>query len=290
VKHAGLRTVMRTLSPAKHHNLKYLGRSPVYPVAVLFLCVQFLGACSSHKADLAAEQQQNIRDNLSRLESSIATSGQQSQDAMNGLSARVDKLEARLQTQQAQIDALSASLEGMKMRKKIKQHRKKKPVPKVKASPVTRVTPIQAPSKPEPVAAPVANPEAEKNAYTSAYLALKSGRYEEASKGFSEQLKNFADGEYADQAWYWLGESQFAQQTQKAAIASFQRVANNYPASVKHAAALLKLGQIYQTLNQPKQASRYFNRLIKEHPDSTAAEQARSALAGMKSKPSKREK
>ncbi len=132
--------------------------------------------------------------------------------------------------------------------------------------------------------------EAEKNAYTSAYLALKSGRHEEASKAFKEQLKAFPEGEYTDQAWYWLGESQYAQQLQKPAIASFKQVIDKFPASVKHAAALLRLGQIYQSTQQPKLASRYFNRLIKEHADSTAAEQARSALAGMHNKPSMQEK
>lgn len=42
----------------------------------------------------------------------------------------------------------------------------------------------------------------EKNAYTAAYLALKSGRYDEASKGFESVVKEFPAGEYTDQAYY----------------------------------------------------------------------------------------
>jgi tol-pal system protein YbgF len=146
---------------------------------------------------------------------------------------------------------------------------------------------------PPPAAAAKADPaaaaEAEKNAYTAAYLALKSGRFDEASKAFNEQLDLYPGGEYSDQAWYWLGETRYAQRAYGMASNAFKFVANNYPNSVKHAAALLKLGQISQALNRSNDAIKYYNRLINEHGDDSAAEQARAALARMQENPAEKQ-
>jgi tol-pal system protein YbgF len=131
------------------------------------------------------------------------------------------------------------------------------------------------------VVVPAALADTEKNAYTAAYLALKSGRFVEASKGFNEQLDLYPDGEYADQAWYWLGETRYAQHAYGMASNAFKYVINNYPGSVKEDAALLKLGQISQTLNRNNDAIKYYKRLINEHGDSNNADQARDALFSM---------
>ncbi len=137
---------------------------------------------------------------------------------------------------------------------------------------------IHAAAKKEPASTMAANPESEKNAYTSAYLALKSGRYDEASQAFKTLLLKHPQGEYADQASYWLGESYFAQQKMKEAIKAFKSVANNYPDSAKHPAALLKLASAYQETGHKGDAKAVLQRLIREHSGSNAAGQARSRL------------
>jgi len=283
---------MRTLSPAKHFNQVHLKRSPVYPVAVLLLCTQFIGGCSTTQNQReAVQQQQSIHDSLDRLDASIQQSTQASQLSALELSTRIDKLEQRIQSQQAQINALSKTQEVIRQQKHVaKPHLSSS----AKASKVseTKVTSIQAPTL---VASTATEParnadEEEKNAYTSAYLSLKSERYEEASKAFTAQLQAYPNGEYADQAWYWLGESQFSQNLNKQAIASFRHVIDKFPDSGKHAAAMLKLGQVYQATGKEREARKYFNKLIHLHADSTAAEQARSALAAMQANTSTREK
>lgn len=121
----------------------------------------------------------------------------------------------------------------------------------------------------------------EKDAYTKAYLALKSGKYAEAIQGFEAFLQAFPDGEYADQAWFWLGESHYAEKQVEKAIRDFRTVAEKHPDSVKHPAALLRLGQILQLRGRNREARRYYERLIREHPDTPAADQARSALRAL---------
>ncbi len=128
--------------------------------------------------------------------------------------------------------------------------------------------------------------EEEKNHYTAAYLALKSGRYDEAINGFRKLLASYPKGEYADQAWYWLGESLYAQRHLKQAITAFRRVVRHYPRSTKHAAAQLKLALILGQTSHKREARAELQRLLKMHPDSAEADQARALLkAAPKSKP-----
>ena len=128
----------------------------------------------------------------------------------------------------------------------------------------------------------IAVEENEKNTYTAAYLAYKSGRLDEAAKGFNKQLDLYPKGEYVDQAWYWLGETRYEQNGYTLAINAFKHIADHYPNSGKHAAALLKLGQILQALKRYRDAKKYYARLIKEHGDTEAAEKAKAALVAIK--------
>ena len=120
--------------------------------------------------------------------------------------------------------------------------------------------------------------EDEKNAYSAAYLALKSGRYDEASNDFSALIKQYPKGEYIDQALYWYGESLYAQHRLKEAAGVLERVVRKYPHSVKHAAALLRLGSIYKDLNRTGDAVAVFKRVIREYPHTVTAADARLAL------------
>jgi len=133
----------------------------------------------------------------------------------------------------------------------------------------------------DPVEVPGSSVEEEKDHYTAAYLALKSGRYEEAINNFRDLLKAHPNSAYSDQAYYWLGESYVAQGRNKDAVEAFTMVANNFPQSPKHAAALLKLASVYESLNMIGDARAVLNRVTKEHPDSRSAERARVQLSNL---------
>ncbi len=118
----------------------------------------------------------------------------------------------------------------------------------------------------------------EKNAYTAAYLALKSGRYDEASNDFAHLIKQYPKGEYIDQALYWYGESLYAQHRLKQAAAVLERAVRKYPHSTKHEPALLRLASIYKDLHRTDDAVAVFKRLIREYPHTVTADHARRAL------------
>jgi len=289
-KLAGLRIVAATSSVVNFSALQNFWRLPVLPVAVFLLYGSLLSGCANGTKKASWEQDKPLINTVIRdvMDSQNQSREQnQSQDAgIATLKTRVDVLDElanQYQLQQAQIQALSDQLDQLRHVKKSKPVKKpSRSTSRPKPSQPHRTTAIVAPTPaPQPVASVVdtaAQLEAEKNAYTAAYLALKSGRFEEATTGFSGQLEHFPKGEYADQALYWLGETYLAQGKQTDAQHAFMKITDHYADSAKHAAALFKLAQISAANKQMSKASDYYRRLIKAHADSTMAEQARTAL------------
>jgi len=252
-------------------------------VAVALLSCLAISACAS-KQPSAWQQDRQI----------VVTTIQKMQDEQQSMKGEIDSLQKRMvdieqkqTTQSSVIDAQNASirrLQSSTLHLKVIAARTKKSSQITKQKLVKKLDKI-AKSISKPVATSPALPEEEeKNHYTAAYLALKSGRYEEATQGFRDLLKTFPKGQYTDQAWYWLGESYYAQHKLKQAITAFETVAKHYSKSAKHAAALLKLGLAYQDASRPKNARSMLQQLIREHPDSAAAEQARRQLRVMPKK------
>lgn len=200
------------------------------------------------------------------------------------LDQRVIYLESEQARQGSKITALEATMaKKEKVKKQAKKKRKVKKQSKVLNDKLDKLSAKLNPAVVKPIEANAAV-LAEKNAYTAAYLALKSGRYDESSYGFSAVIQAHPEGVYTDQAYYWLGESLIAQHRDKEAIDAFKLVANKYKKSPKHAAALLKLAAVYQTLSRPKNARSALERVIKEHPDSRSAERARIQLDNLAKK------
>jgi len=161
------------------------------------------------------------------------------------------------------------------------QHKPVDAITKPSASSSTATTSVQT-QKPKPPEKPAFDPTDEKNSYTAAYLALKSGRFEEAGKQFEVHLRKFPGGTLTDQALYWLGESYLAQKKAPEAEKTFKSLLRHHPTSSKFAATLLRLGMIYQRSGHKGDAKAAYLQLIQSQPNSSAAEQARSRLNTLK--------
>lgn len=285
------------------------------------LCGLSLAACGSDHSKISWEQdKESITKSIQVLDENQKKEAASTKELLAVIDARLQKLQSSTQAQQAKIEALSAQLEERKRAEQqerieaqqrieeqkrmlekehaaeLKRLRKQKQLALQRAQRIAtaekkvferdQVDVLPKQTMPLPAAAvPASTVETEKNAYTAAYLALKSGRFDEASKGFNEQLDSYPDGEYADQAWYWLGETRYAQQAYAMAGNAFKYVINNYPKSVKYDAALLRLGNVSKVLKRNDDAIKYYNRLINEYGDTKSAEQAREALARMQKNP-----
>jgi len=210
------------------------------------------------------EQQKQILERLSQTERQLAeqkTAALQQHAVYAAQQEQIAQLKNRLRRLQNTTAKLNES-------RKITKLKLDKKIEKI----------AQAIKPAEPVELPGSGGEDEKDHYTAAYLALKSGRYEEAIEKFRELLKTNPNGAYSDQAYYWLGESYLAQNNIPRAIGNFEWMVSNYPESTKHAVAMLRLGISYQSQGRITEARDLLQRLLKIHGDSPSAEEARVLL------------
>ncbi|MDD4914867.1 MAG: tol-pal system protein YbgF [Methylococcales bacterium] len=119
----------------------------------------------------------------------------------------------------------------------------------------------------------------EKDRYQQAYDTLRNAHYDQAVQQFEALLADFPNGEYADNAQYWLGEAYGRKRDVEKAKAAFAKLVSKYPNSQKVPDALLKLGYIeYEQQNMAK-SREYLNQVVKNYPDTPAGYLAAKKLA-----------
>lgn len=117
----------------------------------------------------------------------------------------------------------------------------------------------------------------ETEAYDAAVnLILKSREYDKAIPAFETFLQAYPQSDFADNAHYWLGQLLFNKQQWNGARESFSTVVERFNESTKRADAMLKLGVIAERTGDDATASQWFERVISEYPDSSAAKLAES--------------
>jgi len=126
--------------------------------------------------------------------------------------------------------------------------------------------------------------KSQKELYQTAYEMLRNGHNTRAIAEFKLLLAEFPNGEYADNAQYWLGEAYKVNQDFNAAKAAFSRVVTHFSKSPKVPDALLKLGYIELEQNNMAKARDYLTQVTVNHPGTTAAHLAAKKLMELKSK------
>lgn len=146
-------------------------------------------------------------------------------------------------------------------------------------------------AKPVPVVVPTESTDSASGAYASdtneneAYqnavdLILKKKDYAGATKAFQDFVAAYPDSVYNSNAHYWLGQLYFAQKNDIEAAKSFTKVVS-YSDSNKRADALLKLGELAKRNNNKAAATKYYQKVLKEYPDSTTAKTADKQLKSL---------
>ena len=107
----------------------------------------------------------------------------------------------------------------------------------------------------------------EQSAYLKAFDHLKSGRYDGAITGFKGMLEKWPQGNFADNAWYWLGESQYVKRQYKPALESYTALIERFPASPKVPDAIFKSGLSQLELKQTAEAKASWRRVMKDYPN-----------------------
>ncbi len=153
----------------------------------------------------------------------------------------------------------------------------------VPQAPIAQTTTPQAPAVQAVAVAPAApaTPPAralsgEQSAYKTALDLVLAGQYVQGREQFNTFLQQYPSGRLAPNAYYWIGESFYAQKNYPDALLSFKQVTTTYPKHHKTPDALLKAGMTYEKLGDNDNASLQYQALLNDFPSSNAAKIARN--------------
>lgn len=244
-------------------------------------------------APVFAQTRTSLADRVARLEQQQVQQGaSQNLDMLNQLT----ELRAEIQMLRGQVEQLQYENEQLKQRNReqyldldsriarLEQGGVAAAEPQVTDSPAPAEppsVPAEAPASADAPARSPADPASERAAYEAAFDALKNGQYAESARRFQRFTEDYPDGEYAPNAWYWLGESYYVTQNYDVALDSFQALLREFPDSSKAPDALLKLGYCQYELRQWAEAEATLNRVIERYPDTTVARLAQGRLRAL---------
>jgi tol-pal system protein YbgF len=148
------------------------------------------------------------------------------------------------------------------------------PAPEARQASIQKQDVVQAPAN-APRLPPAGD---EKQQYQQAYESLRNGHTSQAIAEFNALLGDNPQGQYANNAQYWLGEAYRVNQDVDSARKAFNSVIEKYPGSSKVPDALLKLGSIEIEQKNTARAREYLTRVTVDFPGSTAARLAAKKL------------
>ena len=122
---------------------------------------------------------------------------------------------------------------------------------------------------------PAATPE---EAYENAYELLAGADYAGAEVALLRFIDNHPEHRLTGNAWYWLGETHYAQQDYQRAAVAFARGYRSFPDGGKAPDNLLKLGMAFAAMGRVEEACTTFAKLRDDHADAPAM--IRDRLAG----------
>lgn len=103
--------------------------------------------------------------------------------------------------------------------------------------------------------------------------------YAKAVEAFAALVKQFAKGKYSDQAFFYLGESFYAQDMKPQAIAAYRRLVDDHKESSLRCDGLYALGVTYEEVQQFAEAGTIYDLFLKECSDSALTTEVRMRKA-----------
>jgi len=113
--------------------------------------------------------------------------------------------------------------------------------------------------------------------YNKGFYLFQTRRYDKARATF-ERYGELYNDHLSDNAQFWIAECYFMQQEYDIALTAFQKLLSDFPQSNKTADTLLSIGLCFNRLNKREEAIQNWMTVVKNHPDSTAANYAQKFL------------
>ena len=194
-------------------------------------------------------------------------------DAVGIIRERSDDTNVRIGALREELEALRATVQALQQTA-LTQAAPAVPVDPNAPVPTTPAPSPVAPASPVPSTAGLSPARLFEPARTDYF----AGQYSSAILGFEAFLRAFPRSELADDAQFYIGESQAGQNQFAEAVAAYNQVIQNYPGADKVPDAYYKRGLAQERLGQGDAARASYETLIKSFPDSTAAQLARQNL------------
>lgn len=119
----------------------------------------------------------------------------------------------------------------------------------------------------------------EQSAYQAAVdLVLVNKDYNQAITAFEAFIIDYPQSEYLANSHYWLGQLLYQQKKRQEARVAFLTVSDKFPQSAKRADSLFKIGVIDEYLGELASAKDFYQKVLKEYPNSSAAGLAQKHL------------
>ncbi|HEX2832053.1 MAG TPA: tol-pal system protein YbgF [Thermoanaerobaculia bacterium] len=114
--------------------------------------------------------------------------------------------------------------------------------------------------------------------YRQAIILFGRGRHADARRAFQEVFEADSNGDLADNALYWIGETYYAARDYTNAVRFYMRVVNDYAEENKAPDALLKVALSQERTGDLALARKTLQRVIERYPYSSTASTAKSEL------------
>lgn len=229
----------------------------------------------------------DLNDSISTASGQSETNAQRLQRLLNNSNRVQARLQQQVDSQETELSSLRGTIErnNYEMKQMVERQRQlfiemdklRTEVNNLKSSPAA--SSIAATGSPAAVSSAAIQASGdEQTAYQSAVdLILKDRNYDGAITAFKDFQTKYPNSGYAGNAHYWLGQLYFAKKQDVDSAKSFASVVSDKD-SPKRADALVKLGDIAKRNNNVKAANKYYQQVIKEYPNSSAAKLAQSNL------------
>jgi tol-pal system protein YbgF len=202
---------------------------------------------------------------------------------LNGsLADQTDLLKRQLEGRRVQEEALQSALRDITERMSELGERLQALSVASPAAPVAGVPAVPGADPTAPPATlppPAAAGPPPRELYSQAYADYARGNYDVAIQGFTQYQRHpAAASDLIDNAQYWIGESHYGKKSYDAAIAAWDALLRDYPASDKLPDARVKKGMALEKTGRRRQALAEYRYVVDRYPNSPAARIARDHL------------
>lgn len=256
----------------------------VFMTAVAFMALMISGCCTSRdinevKSRLANLERQNRTTEkfVNRLDSLLSTGAEADTKLRNELRFSVDELQQQMTALLTNYNDLMARISNLVDNKPVTHVIYSSPGAQQDSTSKKDTTSAVLPPPPGPAYSINCD-----STYDESFLSVRRGEYEKGVDNLLYFLKNCPNHPNDENAHYWLGESYYSLKKYKESAVEFEYVMNKYPNSVNIDLILFKLARCKQELGLNKEAKALYQRLADEYPGTLKGEEAKERLKDFK--------